>query len=110
MKSQREIYEALKYYSGERSRTAKYVTACVIDGVEKHIFKKPLTDSEAKASKKGAVASVRNMYGALECVQDLAISTDHGMDEMRNVYLNGAILLDEKLSDIRQRLSRPQKS
>lgn len=81
-------------------------TLCVINGDEKQIFKDPKTDNGIKKSQKGRVVVLDNGYDGLE------FRDGHGLDDvvkgdlLRPVFLDGKLLIDEKLSDIRARIAK----
>lgn len=78
-------------------------TMCVIDGEQKQIFKKPATDDGIKTSNIGVVAVVEE-DGEYQCVDGLLIG--HGMpDQMRDVFVDGNLLVDETLAEVRARIS-----
>lgn len=78
-------------------------TMCVIDNVERKIFKNPATDDGTKKSNCGVVA-VSEFEGELVCTDGL-YQGHHQPDIMRNVFLNGELMVRDSLATIRQRLS-----
>ncbi len=78
-------------------------TLCVIDGIEKQIFKNPKTDDGTKKSQKGRVAVLKD--GDSYMVRD-GLSLDDVIkgDMLREVFRNGTLLIDENFSDIRARI------
>ena len=78
-------------------------TLCVIDGVEKHIFKDPKTDNGVKKSQKGKVAVVGNSITGYKFIDELSINTETKNDLLRPIFRNG-LLVDESFADIRNRL------
>lgn len=77
-------------------------TMCVIDGDQKQIFKNPATDDGTKKSNIGVVA-VTGEAGAYRCVDGLLIG--HGTpDQMRDVFVDGKLLVDETLGEVRARI------
>ena len=77
-------------------------TLVQINGEEFPIFKAPKTDDGTKRSQKGAVAVING-----QCVDGLLLQeAGYAGDELRTVFLNGKLLVDESLKDIRARLSR----
>ncbi len=82
---------------------AMKATLVVINGDEKQIFKAPKTDSGVKKSQKGAVGVFKNDEG-------IYWTDGHGLyDELpgnllRETFLNGILMVDETLQEIRDRL------
>lgn len=78
-------------------------TLCVIDGVEKQIFKDPKTDNGVKKSQKGRVAVLRqgNTYSFID---GLSLDDKVKGDQLREVFRDGKLLIDESFSAIRERL------
>lgn len=78
-------------------------TLCVIDGVEKQIFKNPKTDDGTKKSQKGRVAVLKD--GNSYIVRDgLSLDDTIKGDVLREVFRNGTLLIDENFADIRARI------
>ena len=78
-------------------------TACVIKGHEYQLFKNPKTDSGVKKSQKGKIAVVLE-NGKVTHKEELNLNQEYPGDMLREVFRNGKILVDEKLSDIRTRV------
>ncbi len=78
-------------------------TACVIEGKEYQLFKNPKTDSGVKKSQKGKVAVIRE-NGKITHKENFDLATQVPGDLLQEVFRNGKVLIDEKLSDIRQRV------
>lgn len=76
-------------------------TMCVIDGVQKQIFKNPATDDGTKKSNIGVVA-VLGCSGEYQCVDGLHINHDVP-DQMRDVFVDGKLLINETLGEVRAR-------
>jgi len=77
-------------------------TMCVINGDQKQIFKNPATDDGTKKSNIGVVAVVGE-DGGYQCVDGLLIG--HGTpDQMRDVFFDGKMLVDETLGEVRARI------
>jgi nicotinamide phosphoribosyltransferase len=76
-------------------------TSCRIDGKDIALFKNPKTDDGSKKSQKGRVAVLKSgdKIGYVD-----QLSTVHEDDLMREVFRNGTLLVDHKLSDIRARI------
>ena len=79
-------------------------TLCVINGVEKQIYKNPKTDDGTKKSQKGRVAVINNGYDGLEFRDGLGLDDVVKGDLLREVFRDGQLLIDEKFSDIRARI------
>ena len=82
-------------------------TLCVINGEEIQIFKDPVTDSGVKKSAKGAVRVVAlnaDGTGPLNYIdgQTLDESNEHTL--LRDVFVDGKLLIDENFADIRARV------
>jgi len=78
-------------------------TAVVINGKEVQIFKNPKTDNGMKKSLRGRVVVLKSgpSYIALD---GLGLNDTILNDELRTVYEDGTLLIDEKFSDIKARL------
>lgn len=78
-------------------------TLCVINGVEKQIFKNPKTDDGTKKSQKGRVAVLKqgnsytfaDGYGLTDIIPG---------DQLVEVFRDGNLLVDENFADIRARI------
>jgi nicotinamide phosphoribosyltransferase len=78
-------------------------TMCVINGDQKNIYKNPATDDGTKKSNTGVVA-VQKCQGELICVDGLPI--DHQVNDlMRDVFVDGVLMIDDTLAEIRARLA-----
>jgi nicotinamide phosphoribosyltransferase len=78
-------------------------TLCVIDGVEKQIFKNPKTDDGTKKSQKGRVVVLKD-GDTLTFRDGLSLGDEIKGDLLREVFCNGKLLIDENFSDIRARI------
>lgn len=78
-------------------------TLCVIDGVERQIFKDPKTDNGVKKSQKGRVAVLRqgNTYSFID---GLSLQDKVNGDQLREIFRDGKLLIEENFSSIRERL------
>ncbi len=78
-------------------------TLCVINGQEKMIFKNPKTDDGTKKSQKGRVVVIRE--GNNYIVRD-GLSLDDVVkgDQLREIFRDGKLLVDENFSTIRERI------
>jgi len=77
-------------------------TYCEVDGEKRNIFKDPVTDDGVKKSARGLLKVVKenNEYVLYDQVSDL----EETQGELTTVFENGKLLVDHKLSDIRERL------
>lgn len=80
-------------------------TLCVINGVEKQIFKDPKTDDGTKKSLKGRVIVMKDSSGVYSAVDGFGLKDDAVFDQLRPVFKDGQILNVETFSEIRERLS-----
>ena len=82
---------------------AMKATAGVVDGELREIFKDPATDDGTKRSARGLLAVVRNEADELELIERAS------WDDVRNcafepVFVDGELVRDESLADIRRRV------
>jgi nicotinamide phosphoribosyltransferase len=78
-------------------------TLCVINGEEKPIFKDPKTDNGIKKSQKGRVVVLKDGK-SFKVADGFSLEDVVLGDQLREVFRNGKLLVDEKFSDIRERL------
>ena len=81
-------------------------THAIVNGVERMIFKDPITDDGTKKSLKGMAVVVDNM-GKLECIDELDIKGRESykeIDLLQDIFLDGKLLFDDSLACIRERL------
>lgn len=81
--------------------TQKFALKCssvVISGVEQDVYKDPVTD-HGKRSKTGRLILVRNADGKFETVREEL----GGENLLQTVFLNGSLLIDQSLAEIRER-------
>jgi len=79
-------------------------THCMINGREKFLFKNPKTDDGTKKSQKGRVAVIRE-NGVLKVVDQLGLYDTVHNNELREIFRNGCLLVDDSLGEIRARLN-----
>lgn len=79
-------------------------TLCVIDGIETFIFKDPVTDNGVKKSLKGAVR-VFEKDGILVFCDELSLEEASHNTLLKDVFVDGKLLVDENFSTIRDRLA-----
>jgi nicotinamide phosphoribosyltransferase len=82
-------------------------TLCVIDGVEIQIFKDPVTDNGIKKSAKGAVR-VFETNGVLSYCDELSLEEANYNTLLKDVFVDGNLLVDDTFSTIRDRLAGKQ--
>jgi nicotinamide phosphoribosyltransferase len=85
---------------------AMKATDAIINGEEKMIFKDPITDNGVKKSQRGRVAVIEKC-GQIAYVDGLDKTTINeyaSMNLLEDVFIDGKLVRDEKLSDIRARL------
>jgi nicotinamide phosphoribosyltransferase len=77
-------------------------TLIIQNGKEVFIFKNPKTDDGTKKSQKGRVIVENN--GKITFRDEISLQEDITSDILREVFLNGKLVVDESFSDIRKRL------
>ena len=80
-------------------------TACVIDGVEKAIFKTPKTDDGTKYSQRGVVRVWRDLDGSVKWEDGNKLSDGRLVGLLQPIYWDGAFHGVETFAAIRQRLA-----
>lgn len=78
-------------------------TLCVINGVEKQIFKNPKTDDGTKKSQKGRVAVFRQ-GNTLTFADGFGLNDTIPGDQLVEIFRDGELLVEEKFSTIRERI------
>lgn len=78
-------------------------TLCVVDGVEKQIFKDPKTDDGVKKSQKGRVFVVRD-GDSYKLIDQCGLEDVMKGDQLREIYRDGKFLIEDDISVIRDRL------
>jgi len=68
------------------------------------VFKDPITD-DGKRSKSGRLDLIKNINGEFETIK-LGNKTSHTRSEMRTVYKNGDLLIDDTYENIRNRANK----
>jgi nicotinamide phosphoribosyltransferase len=79
----------------------------VRSGLPVKIFKDPKTDDGTKKSQRGRVIVVYNVQGEtreLQCVDGFDTLKDVGIDELKTVFRDGELLVDDSFEDVRRRL------
>lgn len=78
-------------------------SAIVVDGELRDVYKQPITDS-GKNSKKGRLDLVKDENGEYKTVRLPDVETLSATDsQLRTVYENGELLIDDNLREIRKR-------
>lgn len=78
-------------------------TLCVINGEEKQIFKNPKTDDGTKKSQKGRVAVLRQ-GDTFIFADGFSLNDNIPGDQLREVFRDGKLLIDETFANIRERI------
>ena len=79
-------------------------TLCVIKGDEKLIFKDPKTDNGIKKSQKGRVVVLKD-GNSFTFTDGFSLNDVVSGDQLREVFRDGELLIDENFADIRARIS-----
>lgn len=92
-----------QYTTRDSLGMAVKATGAVIDGQQIMVVKEPKTDL-SKKSAKGFLKVVRNMFGQLELIDNCQLEEVQSDDnELRRVFYNGKLIVDEDLTTIRER-------
>ena len=92
-----------QYTTRDSLGMAVKATGAVIDGEQIMVVKEPKTDL-GKKSAKGFLKVVRNMFGQLELIDNCQLEDVQSDDnELRRVFYNGKLIVDEDLTTIRER-------
>lgn len=92
-----------QYTTRDSLGMAVKATGAVIDGQQIMVVKEPKTDL-GKKSAKGFLKVVRNPFGQLELVDNCQLEDVQSDDnELRRVFYNGKLVVDEDLTTIRER-------
>ena len=73
-----------------------------VNGVGREIYKDPITDDGTKKSAKGLIQIVKE-NGSYQLVDQVSWEEEN-QGELREIYRDGKLLKDEKLSEIRKRI------
>lgn len=79
-------------------------TSCTINGEERAIYKSPKTDSGIKKSQRGRVAVLRGEEGEYITIDNLTAKSQAEGNLLTEVFRDGKVLVEERLSDIRTRI------
>ncbi|HBT0444872.1 TPA: nicotinate phosphoribosyltransferase [Klebsiella pneumoniae] len=92
-----------QYTTRDSLGMAVKATGAVIDGQQIMVVKEPKTDL-SKKSAKGFLKVVHNMFGQLELIDNCQLEDVQSEDnELRRVFYNGKLIIDEDLTTIRER-------
>ncbi len=92
--------ELLQKVNRDTQKFAMKASAVCVNGVWRDVFKDPITDS-GKRSKKGRLALVKNSEGQYQTIREQDLGQQQ--NQLRVVYRNGELLVDESLAEIRAR-------
>lgn len=83
-------------------------TYSIINGEEKFLFKNPKTDDGVKKSQRGKVAVLRNSDSEITFIDGLNNLQYSNIENnlLRPIFNNGELLIDDTLSNIRERLAK----
>lgn len=94
--------ELLQKVNRDTQKFAMKASAVCVNGVWRDVFKDPITDS-GKRSKKGRLALVKNSEGQYQTIREQDLGQQQ--NQLRVVYRNGVLLVDESLAKIRARVT-----
>ncbi|HET8688419.1 MAG TPA: nicotinate phosphoribosyltransferase [Methanosarcina sp.] len=92
----------LQQINRDTQKFAMKACAAQINGEWIDVFKDPATD-KGKKSKKGRLTAVKNEIGEWETIRTQSVSEEFHVDQMRVVWENGELLVDDTLDAIRAR-------
>jgi nicotinamide phosphoribosyltransferase len=81
-------------------------TACVINGLEKQIFKDPKTDDGIKKSQKGRVIVYRDGDGKIVFKDGFPLGTELNADLLRPIFKDGKALNVQSFEEIRENVKK----
>ncbi len=93
--------ELLQKVNRDTQKFAMKASAVCVNGVWRDVFKDPITDS-GKRSKKGRLALVKNSEGQYQTIREQDLGQQQ--NQLRVVYRNGELLVNESLAEIRARV------
>jgi nicotinamide phosphoribosyltransferase len=76
-----------------------------VNGTGKEIYKDPKTDDGTKKSARGLLQVYRDTMGRL-ALKDQCTWEEEATGELKTVYLDGQLLVDDSLATIRQRVQQ----
>lgn len=94
------------YYTRDSLGFAIKAVHAEVDGEERNLFKDPKTDDGTKKSSTGRMIIRKNENLELELVDGLSFGEQKMyayVDEMQTIFMNGKLIVDDTLSDIRER-------
>lgn len=92
-----------QYLTRDTLGFAMKATSVTVDGVQRAIFKDPVTDDGTKKSAKGRVTVHRDNNGQVYyCDETLQKRSPQGDDLLEVVFENGKLLRDQSLAEIRK--------
>jgi nicotinamide phosphoribosyltransferase len=89
---------------GIGSYTYEYVTYGEVNGIGRDIFKDPKTDDGTKKSAKGLMQVYRDPATDKFALKDQCTWEEEGQGELKTVFLDGKLMLDWTLAQIRERV------
>jgi nicotinamide phosphoribosyltransferase len=89
-----------KYVNRDTHKFAFKCSYVEVDGEGRDVFKDPITD-KGKSSKKGRLALIKDVNGDFGTVAQDTVS--EGEDLLKTVYLNGEMILETTMDEIRSR-------
>ncbi|MGR8934536.1 MAG: nicotinate phosphoribosyltransferase [Gammaproteobacteria bacterium] len=92
--------ELLQKLNRDTLKFAMKASAVQVDGVWRDVYKEPVTDP-GKQSKRGRLALVQNGNGRLQTIRESELGIQ--ANRLRPVFLNGKLLVDDTLEQIRMR-------
>lgn len=84
-------------------------TACIINGVEKQIFKDPKTDDGTKKSQKGKV-HVYRVNGKIVWSDGHSLESELSVDLLQPIFKDGKAMNEQTFAQIRERIARTNDS
>jgi len=93
--------ELLQKVNRDTQKFAMKASAACVNGDWRDVYKDPITDS-GKRSKKGRLALVKNSEGQYQTIREQDLGQQQ--NQLRVVYRNGELLVNESLAEIRARV------
>ncbi len=96
-----------QYQTRDSLGFAMKATSVTINGVEKAIFKDPITDDGTKKSAKGRVEVLKDNSGELRVIDEESIAAGFGTqpDSLQTIFENGEVVKETTLAEIRSKLN-----
>lgn len=95
----------LQIVNRDTQKFAMKASAAMIGDEWRDVFKDPVTD-KGKASKKGRLTLVKNEAGEYQTIRTRDFSEEFHVDQMRTVWEDGMLLVDDSFDQIRERSNR----